>query len=100
MPSKFFKDFDKYYIGIKLANGRKMCIRGWYLDQRFDHSVCPKGYNMYEFREDPEDEWGYIAFIEPFVWCDHSGTFVTRTKIPFNEDGNGNFFEIQYGHYY
>lgn len=97
---KFFKDFNKYYIGIKTADGRKMCIRGWYLDQRFDHRDCPKGYHMYEFRAAPDDEWGYIAYIEPYVWCDHSGTFVTRTKIPFGEDSNPNFFEIRYGHEY
>ena len=72
---------------------------GWYLDQRFDHRECPKGYHMYEFREDTDDEWGYIAFIEPHVWVNHSGTFVTRTKIPFNENGNCNYFRIRYGHY-
>ncbi|MBR1941627.1 MAG: hypothetical protein IJ845_09915 [Bacteroidaceae bacterium] len=96
----FFKDFAKYYIGIRTADGRNHCIRGWYLDQRFDHGKCPKGYYMYEFREDPEDEDGYIAYIEPFVWCDHSGTFVTRTRIPFGENGNMNVFEIRYGHFY
>ena len=26
--------------------------------------------------------------------------FVTRTKIPFGENGNKNVFEIRYGHYY
>ncbi len=96
----FLKDFNKYYIGIQTIDGRKHCIRGWYLDQRFDHRLCPKGYYMYEFREDPKDEWGYIAYIEPRVGCDHSGTFVTRTKIPFGEKGNPNFFEIRYGHEY
>ena len=85
---KFLQSFDKYYIGIETADGRKHCIRGWYLDQRFDHKECPKGFHMYEFREDDEDEWGYIAFIEPHVWVNHSGTFVTRTKIPFGENGN------------
>ena len=100
MKNKFFKDFDKYYIGIETADGKKHCIRGWYLDQRFAHKECPKGYNMYEFREDGKDEWGYIAFIEPYVWVNHSGTFITRTKIPFGENGNRNVFEIRYGHYY
>ena len=47
--NKFFKDFDKYYIGIVTADGRKHCIRGWYQDRRFNHGDCPKGYNMYEF---------------------------------------------------
>ncbi len=96
----FFKDFDKYYIGIATADGRRHCIRGWYLDQRFRHSDCPRGYHIYEFREDPDCECGYIAYVEPFVWCNHSGTFVTRTKIPFGEDGNPNVFKIRYGHYY
>lgn len=96
----FFKDFNKYSIGIESVNGRKMCIRGWYLDQRFDHRDCPNGYHMYEFRSDPDDDSGYIAYVEPYVWCDHSGTFVTRTKIPFGENGNPNFFEIRYGHEY
>lgn len=63
----FFEPFDKYYIGIQTKDGRKHCIRGWYLDKRFDHSECPQGYHMYEFREDPEDESGYIAYIEPFL---------------------------------
>lgn len=96
----FFKDFDKYYIGIETVDGKKHCIRGWYLDQRFDHKECPQGYHMYEFREDDKDEWGYIAFIEPYVWVNHSGTFVTRTKIPFGENGNKSYFEIRYGHSY
>ena len=100
MKNKFFKDFDKYYIGIETADGKKHCIRGWYLDQRFNHNECPKGYHMYEFREDPEDNWGYIAFIEPFVCVDHSGTFVTRARIPFSENGNKNYFKIRYGHSY
>ena len=97
---KFLQPFNKCYIGIQTVDGRKMCIRGWYLDQRFNHAECPKGYHMYEFREDPDDEWGYIAFIEPHVWCDHSGTFVPRTKIPFGENGNPDVFEISYGHEY
>ena len=42
----FFKPFDKYYIGIQTKDGRKHCIRGWYLDKRFAHSECPKGYHM------------------------------------------------------
>ena len=100
MMKKFFEDFNKYYIGIQTIDGHKHCIRGWYIDQRFDHRECPKGYHMYEFRENPDDEWGYIAYIEPYVWCDHSGTFVTRTRIPFGEEGNPNFFEIRYGHEY
>jgi hypothetical protein len=97
---QFFKDFDKYYIGIETIDGRKLCIRGWYLDRRFNHRECPKGYHMYEFREDSDDECNYIAYIEPNVWVNHSGTFVTRTKIPFSEKGNGNYFKIRYGHYY
>ena len=28
MKNKFFKDFDKYYIGIETADGKKQCIRG------------------------------------------------------------------------
>jgi len=99
MKKTFLQPFTKYYIGIETADGKKHCIRGWYLDQRFNHAECPKGYHMYEFREDPDDEWGYIAYIEPHVWCDHYGTFVTRTKIPFGENGNPNVFEIRYGHY-
>ena len=92
--------FDRYYIGIQTVDGRKLCIRGWYFDQRFDHSLCPKNYYMYEFREDDNDEWGYIAFVEPFVFVNYSGTFVTKTKIPFSENGNPNYFKIRYGHYY
>ena len=100
MLSAFFRPFQKYYIGIQTVDGRKLCIRGWYLDQRFDHSLCPKNYYMYEFREDDNDEWGYIAFVEPFVYVNHSGTYVTKTKIPFSENGNSNYFKIRYGHYY
>ena len=58
-----------------------------------------EGYHI-EFRENDEDEWGYIAFIEPYVRVNHSGTFVTRTKIPFGEGENPNIFEIRYGHFY
>lgn len=97
---QFFKDFAKYYIGIETADGRKHCIRGWYLDKRFSHDKCPHGYNMYEFREDDENEDNYIAFIEQFVCVNHSGTFVTRQKIPFNENGNISFFRVRYGHEY
>ena len=100
MRNTFLRLFDRYYIGIQTVDGRKLCIRGWYFDQRFDHSLCPKNYYMYEFREDDNDEWGYIAFVEPFVFVDHSGTFVTKTKIPFSENGNPNYFKIRYGHYY
>lgn len=55
---------------------------------------------MYEFREDDTDENGYIAFVEPYVAVNHSGTFVARTKIPFGENGNGKCFHIRYGHDY
>ena len=96
---RYFIDFDKYYIGIQTADGRKHCIRGWYLDKRCDHKKCPKGYNMYEFRESDDGE-NYLATIEPYVSVNHSGTFITRTKIPFGENGNGNSFVICYGHYY
>ena len=98
--NNFFKEFSKYCIGIQTADGRKHCIRGWYLDQRFNHRECPKGYYMYEFREDDTDENGYIAFVEPQVAVNHSGTFVARTKIPFEENGNENCFHIRYGHDY
>ena len=100
MRNTFLRLFDRYYIGIQTVDGRKLCIRGWYLDQRFNHSLCPKNYYMYEFREDDNDEWGYIAFVEPFVFVNHSGTFVTKTKIPFSGNGNPNYFKIRYGHYY
>jgi hypothetical protein len=100
MRNTFLRLFDRYYIGIQTVDGRKLCIRGWYFDQRFDHSLCPKNYYMYEFREDDNDEWGDIAFVEPFVFVNHSGTFVTKTKIPFSENGNPNYFKIRYGHYY
>lgn len=95
----FLRDFAKYYIGIQTADGKKLCIRGLYLDKRFDHSQCPPNYYMYEFREDDNDEWGYIAFVEPYVYVNHSGTFVTKTRIPFLENGNPNYFRIRYGHF-
>jgi hypothetical protein len=97
--NKFFKDFDKYYIGIVTADGRKHCIRGWYQDCRFNHDDCPKGYNTYEFRESDDGE-NYLASIEPHVSVNHSGTFVTRSKIPFGESANGYSFEVHYGYYY
>lgn len=96
--NSFFKEFDRYYIGIQTADNRKHCIRGWYLDKRFSHNECPNGYHMYEFRESDDGE-NYIASIEPFVGVNHSGTFVTKTKIPFGENGNGYSFSVKYGHY-
>ncbi|MBR1447459.1 MAG: hypothetical protein IJ588_01775 [Prevotella sp.] len=96
---QFFKDFDKYYIGIETADGHKLCIRGWYLDCRLNHEKCPRGYNMYEFRES-DDGNNYLACIESHVLVNHSGTFVTKTKIPFGENGNPKSFCVRYGHYY
>lgn len=96
----FFKQYDKYYIGIQIADGHNHCIRGWYVDQRFNHEDCPKGCYLYEFRSSDDDEDDYICSIEPFVWVNHSGTFVTRTIIPFMENGNKNYFKIRYGRYY
>ena len=95
----FFKNFDKYYIGIETADGRKHCIRGWYQDCRLNHDDCPRGYYIYEFRESDDGE-NYLASIEPQVTVNHSGTFLTRSMIPFGKKGNGNHFEIRYGHYY
>jgi len=60
---------------------------------------CPKGYNMYEFRESDDSE-NYLASIEPHVSVNHSGTFVTRSKIPFGENANGYSLKVCYGHYY
>jgi len=40
------------------------------------------------------------ASIEPHVSVNHSGTFVTRSKIPFGESANGYSFEVHYGYYY
>lgn len=94
------EDFCKYCIGIQTADGHRHCIRGWYLDQRFKYSECPSGYNMYEFREDDKDDGEYIAYVEPYVLVNHSGTFITRTRLPFNEEGNKNVFKIRYGHFY
>lgn len=48
---------------------------------------------MYEFRESDDGEL-YLSTIEPFVWVNHSGTFITRTEIPFGENGNGYRFDI------
>ena len=97
--NKFFSQFDKLYIGIETADGRRHCIRGWYLDQRFKHDECPRGYHMYEFRSSDGDG-EYLCTIEPMVWVNHSGTFITRTVIPFNVNGNLDWFEVKYGHFY
>lgn len=48
---------------------------------------------MYEFRESDDGEL-YLSTIEPFVWVNHSGTFITRTEIPFGENGNGYRFDV------
>ena len=96
---EFFKDFDKYYIGVETADGRKLCIRGWYVDRRYNHDECPKGYYMYDFRESDDGE-NYLASIEPYVSVNHSGTFVTRSKIPFYKSANRDSFKIRYGHFY
>ena len=96
---QFFKDFDKYYIGIETADGHKHCIRGWYLDSRINHKECPRGYNVYEFRES-DDGNNYLASIEPSVIVNHSGTFITKARIPFGESGNPKSFFVRYGHYY
>jgi len=85
---------------LKLLMVKSIAYVGGILTSGLIMRNAPKGYHMYEFREDPDDEWGYIAYIEPHVWCDHSGTFVTRTKIPFGENGNPDVFDIRYGHYY
>lgn len=54
---------------------------------------------MYEFRFfDGDGE--YLCTIEPSVWVNHSGTFVTRKEIPFNVEGNPDWFEVKYGHFY
>lgn len=91
--NSILKDYDKYYIGIETADGIKHCIFGWYADKRCNHKDCPKGYYMYEFRESDDGEL-YLSTIEPFVWVNHSGTFITRTEIPFGENGNGYRFDI------
>ena len=84
---------------ITTAVGRKLCIHGWYQDRRFNHDNCPQVYNTYEFRESDDGE-NYIASIESHVRVNHSGTFVTRSKIPFGENENGYNFKVRHGHYY
>jgi len=96
---QFFKYYDKYLIGIETADGRKRCIRGWYQDCRINHNSAPKGYHVYEFREDDNGE-DYLAFIEPFVMVNRSGSFVTKAEIPFGIDGNPMYFKVQYGRSY
>lgn len=89
--------FQIYYIGVQTADGKKHCICGWYADIRLKRYKCPKGYHIYDFRAD--DHYEYIASVEPYVLVNHCGTFLTRTRIPFNENGNGDFFPLRYGHY-
>ena len=93
------KRFSKYEIGIKTADGQLYNIIGWYDDCRYSPNDLPDGYYLYEFRASDSDEDEYLSTIETHVLVNHSGSFVTKTPIPFNTEGNSDYFKILYGHY-
>ena len=83
-------------FAAKLEKDANEAIKSILLDYFTTTKKCDEGAT---FRESDDGE-NYLASIEPHVSVNHSGTFVTRSKIPFGENGNGYIFEVCYGHYY
>lgn len=89
------KGFEPFSISIKPFSGEVMTIDGYYDDCRLskEERAPLRDYYIYEFRES-DDGTIYHATVEPRVGVNHSGTFITKHRLPFSENGNKDFFNI------
>lgn len=89
------KGFEPYRIRIKTADGRTHTVNGYYDDIRLTALQREeyKEYNIYEFRESDNGR-KYHATVEERVMVNHSGTFLTKAVLPFNTDGNADYFQL------
>ena len=75
------KDCDE--LTIWLDNG--LVVKGYYTCCRVKPEEVPAGMFKYDIREDVEGN-GEMVTLEPFVWVNHHGTFITAMPIDC-EDG-------------
>lgn len=92
------QDFDEFQFTVELANGDRMELPGFYEDARYtkqerEQFEKESGMHTYELRESDNGEI-YHCTIEKNVVINHSGTFVTNEVLPFNENGNRDFFKV------
>ena len=74
------KDCDE--LTIWLANG--LVVKGYYTCCRVKPEEVPAGMFKYDIREDDEGNGDMIS-LEPFVWVNHHGTFITAMPIDFKD---------------
>lgn len=61
--------------------------KGYYIDARISRKLVPDGWYLYEFRHADMDAINnYLCTLEPFVYVNHSGSFLTKEKI-FEDPG-------------
>ena len=65
-------------LTIWLADGQ--VVKGYYTCCRVKSEEVPAGMFKYDIREDDEGN-GDMVSIEPFVWVNHHGTFITAMPI-------------------
>ena len=74
--TSILKDCDQ--LTIWLANGQ--VVRGYYTCCRVKPEEVPAGMFKYDIREDDCGN-GDMVTIEPFVWVNHHGTFITAMPL-------------------
>ena len=77
------KDCD-YKENFKISPGCRTANKGFFTICRVDRTTIPEGYYAYDIRY---GSGGGFCTIEPTVFADHAGTFITKKPIKMNKDG-------------
>ena len=77
-----FTDAIKNGRTLILSPGCKTEISGILVDSRVDRETVPDDWNLYEVRHSGS---GALSTIEPSVFADFYGTFLTKQEITFTK---------------
>lgn len=65
--------------------------KGWFFDERIDKNNLPEDHFVYEIRGGDEEDF---CTLEPNVWVNFTGTFVTKTPVKLEDIEDDRYVEI------
>lgn len=77
-----YNEVKKWSQKVILFNGETQ-YKGELIDLRIDPDTIPKGKFWYHCRHDDNGDWCTPVTIEPNVWVNFCGTFITDEEIKF-----------------
>ena len=84
MAAATFEEALKAASPFVLSPGCKTEVRGYYTSARVDRNTIPAGWHAYDMRHGDN---GNPCTVEPMVFVNHAGTFLTTSLLNFGKKG-------------